>query len=99
MSGVLHTAKNWTEDIAGWFGLKGQYDKLLNSRVGPDRALGLGPTPAPTAAPQAPTLDSAANAANQQDDLMRRRRGILSTMFAGNNQPAPTVASKQLLGS
>lgn len=99
MSGVLKTAKHATEDIAGWFGLKGSYDKLLNSKVGAARATGLTPKPGPLAPPNVPTLDSAENATNQQQDQMRRRRGVLSNIYAGQNAQNPTVSSKTLLGS
>lgn len=34
--------------------------------------------------PEPPSQDTAANAANQQALLMRRRRGVLSNIFAGN---------------
>ena len=49
--------------------------------------------------PRAPNQDTAANAAQQQADSLRRRRGILGNIFGGQ-QPntTPVVSSKQLLG-
>lgn len=51
--------------------------------------------------PSAPTGDTAATSARQNQDFLRQRRGVLSNIFAGANQsaPAPTVAQKTLLGS
>lgn len=98
MSGVVASFKNLTTDMAGWFGLKGPYTKLAR-HVGLDGLGGHGGPPTAGTPPTPPTLDTAANAANQQDDLMRRRRGILANIYAGGSTPAPTVASKQLLGS
>lgn len=48
--------------------------------------------------PQPPTQDTAANAANQQADMMRKRRGVLANIAAGN-ATAPQVSAKTTLGS
>lgn len=98
MSGVVATFKNITTDMAGWFGMKGAYSHLVK-KTGLPGANTLGANQNPTAPPMPPTFDTAANAANQQEDLMRKRRGILANIYAGGSAPAPTVASKQLLGS
>lgn len=50
-------------------------------------------------APQPATQDTAANAANQQSDLMRKRRGVLANIAAGSNATAPQVSAKSTLGS
>lgn len=48
--------------------------------------------------PGAPSIDQARVAANEED-LIRRRRGVLTNIYGGNlGQSAPTVATKQLLG-
>ena len=49
--------------------------------------------------PHAPNQDNAANAAQQQADYLRKRRGILGNIFGGS-QPnsTPVVSQKQLLG-
>ena len=46
----------------------------------------------------APNVSTAANLAQQQDDLRNRQRGVLSNIFAGNNAPPPTVATGTVLG-
>jgi len=56
------------------------------------------PTPAP---PNAPNIDDAESGARQSEDLMRMRRGVLSNIYAGNQDnatPAPT-ATKTALGT
>lgn len=53
----------------------------------------------PVAPPTAPTQDTAANAALQQQDLLRRRRGVFGNIFAGGAAPAPTTSTKTTLGS
>lgn len=53
----------------------------------------------PIAPPTAPTQDTAANASLQQQDLLRRRRGVFANIFAGGAAPAPTTATKSALGS
>lgn len=51
------------------------------------------------AMPRAPNQDTAANASQQQADYLRRRRGVLGNIFAGNQQNStPVVSQKQLLG-
>ena len=55
----------------------------------------------PKAAPAVnapPNVGVASNLAQQQDDLRNRQRGVLSNIFAGNNAPAPTVATGTVLG-
>lgn len=54
---------------------------------------------APPAPPGPPSQDTAANAAMQQQDLVRRRRGVFGNILAGGNAPAPTVATKSTLGT
>jgi hypothetical protein len=57
------------------------------------------PGPAPLEGP--PTIDTAANMTAQQADILRRRRGVLSNIYAGANQagvpaaPAPGAAMGQ----
>lgn len=53
----------------------------------------------PIAPPTAPTQDTAANASLQQQDLLRRRRGVFANIFAGGAAPAPATATKSTLGS
>lgn len=53
----------------------------------------------PIAPPTAPTQDTAANASLQQQDLLRRRRGVFANIFAGGAAPTPTTATKSTLGS
>ena len=52
------------------------------------------------ATPHAPSQDNAANAAQQQSDYLRKRRGILGNIFGGQ-QPnsTPVVSQKSLLGT
>lgn len=53
------------------------------------------------ATPRAPSQNVAANSSQQQADYLRRRRGVLSNIFGGNqaNSSPVAVASKSLLGS
>ena len=53
----------------------------------------------PIAPPGPPTQDVAANAAQQQQDLQRRRLGVLGNIFAGGSAAAPQVQSKSALGN
>lgn len=53
----------------------------------------------PPAPPGPPTQDTAANATTQQQELLRRRRGVYGNVFAGGQAPAPVVQSKSALGS
>lgn len=53
----------------------------------------------PIAPPTAPTQDTAANASLQQQDMLRRRRGVFANIFAGGAAPAPSTATKSTLGS
>lgn len=50
-------------------------------------------------APRAPSEDTAANAANQEADLARRRRGVLANIYAGGQDFKPQTAVKTLLGA
>lgn len=93
MSGVIHTFKNLSEDVAGYFGLKGTLDKVAGAANLP----GARPGPQPPVPPTPPTQDIAANAAQQQMDMLRRRRGILGNIFAGQTA-TPQTQSKSLLG-
>ncbi len=52
----------------------------------------------PIAPPGPPTQDTAANAATQQSDYLRRRRGVMANIAAGN-AGSPTVQNKSALGS
>lgn len=56
---------------------------------------------AEAARPHAPNQNTAANAAQQQADYMRRRRGVLGNIFGGNqaNSAPVATATKSLLGS
>lgn len=72
--------------------------KLWTGAAGPwaARQAGLGPkNPPPT--PGVPNPNDAANAAQAQTDAMRMRRGMLSTIYAGNTTQQP-VSGKQTLG-
>lgn len=48
--------------------------------------------------PGVPTIDTAAKNI-QESDRIRRRKGVLATVFGGASATAPTTASKTLLGS
>lgn len=52
----------------------------------------------PPGPPQAPNVSTAANLAQQQDDLRNKQRGVLSNIFAGSNAPPPTTATGTVLG-
>lgn len=53
---------------------------------------------APTPAPQPPTIDTA-RAQQEQDTLVRKRRGAAESVLAGNDPAAPTtLATPRLLG-
>ena len=54
---------------------------------------------APPPPPSPPTQDVAANAAKQQLDFLRRRRGVLGNIFAGAGQTAPATTTKATLGN
>ena len=49
--------------------------------------------------PGPPTQDVAANASLQQQEMLRKRRGVLSNLFAGGNAAPPTTATKSQLGN
>ena len=67
----------------------------LGSSVNPWQ---LGQKTPPPVFPGAPTADTAANSAQQTQDMMRRRRGVMANIFAGNNA-APPPTTKTNLGS
>lgn len=46
-----------------------------------------------------PTLNTAANAARQQADRLRRRKGVLANIYGGGKSSGASVGSKTLLGS
>jgi hypothetical protein len=52
---------------------------------------------APPLAPGIPNPNDAANAAQQQTDQMRMRRGLLSNIYAGGQNSQP-VSGKTMLG-
>ena len=47
--------------------------------------------------PKAPTIDEAARNRDEFDRI-RRRRGVLATIFSKNASSTPAVATQQLLG-
>ena len=49
--------------------------------------------------PGAPTADVAANDATQVQDDIRRRRGVLANIYAGQNPSDPTNVLKTQLGT
>lgn len=57
--------------------------------------------PPPPVAPPPPTVDSASVQAENDADALRRRRGLASTILAGNGASAtqPTTSAARLLGS
>jgi len=69
------------------------------------RATGIGGVPQSAAAkaeiasrkpPAIPNVNDAANAAQQQTDEMRARRGLLANIYAGASSQAPVVGKTQL---
>lgn len=56
-------------------------------------------TPALPTPPIIPNQDVAAQAAMGETDMLRKRRGVMSNIFAGGNAAAPQVASKSTLGT
>ncbi len=84
-------------------------DRLLNrgedpfnlfSSSGQNRVrdpLGIFAAPEKIKIPKAPTIDEAAKNRDEFDRI-RRRRGILATIFSKNASSTPAVATQQLLG-
>ena len=72
------------------------YDPALSSSQIVADALGKKNTPVPPGAP--PNVSTAANLAQQQNDLRDRQRGVLANIYAGNNAPPPTTATGTVLG-
>lgn len=79
-------ATSWIDPAGAFVGRETGISKYLTKKEGP---------PGP---PQAPNVSTAANLAQQQDDLRNRQRGVLSNIYAGNNAPPPTVATGTVLG-
>lgn len=112
MSGIVNSITNagrrWDKGIIG--GPIGKIDPLARviskADVGTQNAV-LGKPgnnrnyygEGPIAPPTAPTQDTAANAALQQQDMLRRRRGVFANIFAGGAAPTPATATKSALGS
>lgn len=93
MSEVVNVLKAPAEFLASAVGLGGAYKSTAAAAGLPGYS-----AKAPTM-PQAPTIDDASTAAQQTQDMMRRRRGVLSNIYAGNQQSAaPTVSTTNLLG-
>lgn len=53
----------------------------------------------PPAPPGPPSQDTAANAALQQNDVLRRRRGVMANIFAGGAAATPATSTKSTLGT
>jgi len=75
-------------------GAANEFDRTFGHTFGVQ--IGSGNHGPPAAPPTAPTQDVAANAAKDQLDLLRRRRGVLSNIYAGGNSSAPAVAKTTL---
>jgi hypothetical protein len=56
-------------------------------------------TPGAPPAPPAPASIDTARQQLQENDRLRRRRGVIANIFGGSSAGAPTVAVKTLLGS
>lgn len=70
-------------------------DPILYAAGGGKKKAGTAASPTPTA----PTIDEATQNRDEYDRI-RRRRGVLATLFGGvASGSAPTVATKQLLGA
>lgn len=102
MAGIEHTFVNdILMPVANLFGAGKAFASLGTKAVGLPKtstvqaALGKGTV----AAPQVPNTDTAAMASAQQQQQLARQRGVLATIYAGNNAQAPTVATKTLLGA
>lgn len=90
MSGVENYFARGSESIASVFGWK----KSSSSKVA-----GLFGTPSPYKSPTLgppPTTDTAANNSQQQQQQLARQKGVLATIFAGNNATAPVTSKTQL---
>lgn len=57
------------------------------------------PIPAPVAPPPPPTVEDATVKSQDQQDILRQRRGIAANILTSKEgAAAPNVATKQLLG-
>lgn len=93
MSGMENAFARGSESIASVFGWK----KSSSSKVA-----GVFGTPRPylnnTKPLAPPTTDTAANDSLQQQQQLARQKGVLATIFSGNNASAPTVTKNTLGG-
>ncbi len=92
MSGVENAFARGSESIASVFGWK----KSSSSKVA-----GVFGTPSPYQSANTvatPTTDTAANNSQQQQQQLARQKGVLATIFSGNNASTPTVTKNQLGG-
>lgn len=88
-----HRQGGWAAIPVLWqAGLAAVGSKVIDKATAP-KAPAL-PTP-----PIIPNQDAAANAASAQTDLLRKRRGVMSNIFAGGNAAPPQVATKSTLGT
>ena len=77
-------------------GAANEFDRTFGHTFGVQIGSGnMGPPPAP---PAPPSQDAAANAAKQQQDLLRKRRGVLANIFGGSSGSQPAV-TKATLGN
>lgn len=85
--------KNAIEWVGARTGSRQMWDKETS-------AIGLrrGHTPGTPAPPPIPDPNAAANAAQQQTDAMRVRRGLYANIYGGNATGTPSVG-KQTLGT
>jgi hypothetical protein len=93
MSGVENAFARGSEDIASVFGWRKSSSSKVASVLGAKSPY----LPAGRIQPP-PTTDTAANDSLQQQQQLARQKGVLATIFAGNNASQPTVATKSLLG-
>lgn len=94
MSGMIREFRKGTETIGTWFGVP---KSTTSSWIDKEKFAGQakkGQAPDLTV----PTTDTAYNLQMEQDQLRNKQRGVLANIYAGNNAPAPTVATKTLLG-
>ena len=80
---------NFADDPFGLFSSSGK-----NTARDP---LGIFEAPEKIKIPKAPTIDEAGKSRDEFDRI-RRRRGILATIFSKNASSTPAVATQQLLG-
>ena len=87
--------------------LAGKVDRITTLGLISDKALQMGRDPGnifggkarfeDLKIPKAPTIDEAGKSRDEFDRI-RRRRGILATIFSKNASSTPAVATQQLLG-